>query len=419
MKIKFSYIILALALAVAGCAAYFSVWGLSQLFAGASTAVIIMASILETAKIVSTTALHKYWDKLAKGLRIYLTTSVVVLMIITSAGIYGFLSNAYQKTANKLEIHEGEVSVLDGKKQIFADALAANNKIIESKNKRIDQLSGLRSTQESRIDAARTNSNILRGDINSSNAEIQKLSTEIDGLNAKNSVLNDSISKYQTKVLEVKSGSDVAGEVGPLKYISELTGTPMDKVVNYMILLLIFVFDPLAVALVLITNRVFQIEKEEEEKSNDAENSVENEGINEGINEGVNIVDEPIIIDEPVFEAEPIEEEIHEDEDVDDGVNEIEVHDEEIVSDAVSEPVNDAVIEPIIEEPKQPIQYIRQPVQKTGRVELEDIKEIKENRGFSVLIPEPKSNTIDRIGNNKFLMNGDNKKIYYKRDDNQ
>jgi len=413
MKIKFSYIILALALAVAGTAAYFSVWGLSQLFAGASTAVIIMASILETAKIVSTTALHKYWDKLAKGLRIYLTTSVVVLMIITSAGIYGFLSNAYQKTANKLEIHEGEVRVLDGKKQIFADALTANNKIIDSKNKRIDQLSGLRSTQESRIDAARTNSNVLRGDINSSNAEIQKLSTEIDVLNAKNSVLNDSISKYQTKVLEVKSGSDVAGEVGPLKYISELTGTPMDKVVNYMILLLIFVFDPLAVALVLITNRVFQIEKDEEEKKN--------EGANEGANQEPIIVEEPVIIDEPVFEAEPIEEEIHEDEDIDDGVNEIEVHDEEIVSDAVieavSEPVNDVVIEPIVE--PQPTQYFRQPVQKTGRVELEDIKEIKENRGFSVLIPEPKSNTIDRIGNNKFLMNGDNKKIYYKRDDNQ
>ena len=119
MKIKFSYLMLLIALSVAGTAGYFSVWGLSQLFAGASTAVIIMATVLEVAKVITTTALHRYWTKLAMGLKIYLTTGVAVLMLITSAGIYGFLSNAYQKTANKLEIHEGELSVLDGKKQLF------------------------------------------------------------------------------------------------------------------------------------------------------------------------------------------------------------------------------------------------------------------------------------------------------------
>ena len=107
MKLKFSYIVLLLALIVSGCAAYFSVWGLSQLFAGASTAVIIMATALEIGKVVVTTALHRYWDKISGWLKFYLTISVGVLMIITSAGIYGFLSNAYQKTANKLEIQEG------------------------------------------------------------------------------------------------------------------------------------------------------------------------------------------------------------------------------------------------------------------------------------------------------------------------
>ncbi len=95
MKFRFSYLMLLMALSVAATAGYFSVWGLSQLFAGASTAVIIMASILEVGKVVTTTALHRYWDKLAKGLRGYLTVGVLVLMFITSAGIYGFLSNAY------------------------------------------------------------------------------------------------------------------------------------------------------------------------------------------------------------------------------------------------------------------------------------------------------------------------------------
>lgn len=195
MKLKIKYVVLALALSVAGCAAYFSIWGLSQLFAGASTAVIIMASVLEVGKIVTTTALHNYWNKLAKALRIYLTISVVVLMLITSAGIYGFLSNAYQSTANKLEIHEGEIGVLDAKKSTFQKNSDDNQKIIEGKMKRLEQLSNLRGNQETRLDnsfsnRAKTN---VRGDINMSNSEIQKLNNEIDGLNAKNLVLADSI----------------------------------------------------------------------------------------------------------------------------------------------------------------------------------------------------------------------------------
>ena len=124
---------LVLALVVAGCAGYFSVWGLSQLFAGASTAVIIMATGLEVGKIVTTTALHRYWKKIAGGLRVYLTISVVVLMIITSAGIYGFLSNAYQKTANKLEIQNGQVAVFTGKKTFFKRILMTIKKLLNKR----------------------------------------------------------------------------------------------------------------------------------------------------------------------------------------------------------------------------------------------------------------------------------------------
>lgn len=268
MKFKLKYVMLFLALAVAGCAAYFSVWGLSQLFAGASTAVIIMASVLEVGKIVTTTALHTYWSKLAKTLRVYLTISVAILMIITSAGIYGFLSNAYQSTANKLEIHEGELGVLDTKKTTFEKSVADNQKLIDTKTKRLDQLSNLRSSQEARMDNSISNRvrNSVRSDIKSADSEIQKLNGEIDALNAKNVVLSDSINTYNVKMIQLKSGSDVVAEVGPLKYISHLTGIPMASVVNYLILLLIFVFDPLAVALVLITNRVFEIESQTQEE---------------------------------------------------------------------------------------------------------------------------------------------------------
>jgi hypothetical protein len=106
-------------------------------------------------------------------------------MLITSAGIYGFLSNAYQKTANKLEIHDGEVGLLDGKINISKN-IDSNDKIIATKN-RLNQLSGLRTNQEVRIDGSKSNRDktAIRNDIKSSNNEIQSLSIEISELNTK------------------------------------------------------------------------------------------------------------------------------------------------------------------------------------------------------------------------------------------
>ena len=381
-----------MALAVAGCAAYFSVWGLSQLFAGASFAVILMASVLEMGKLVVTTALHTYWDKFAKPLRIYLAISVVILMLITSAGIYGFLSNAYQKTANKLEIHEGEVSVLDSKKSIFQKSIDDNQKIIDSKTKRLDQLSGIRTTQENRIDGSKTNRdrNSVRGDIASANIEIQKLSNEIDGLNTKNAILSDSIGKYNVSILEKKSSSDVAGEVGPLKYMAELTGTSMAKIVNYMILLLIFVFDPLAIALVLATNKAFDLAGKntplEPKKETTEEPKVELELEYEEVlpsDEGVNVEDE-LILEEPKVEP------LIEDEGVNEGVN------------VEDEGVNDVVNE-------------HKPVIPTGKIELADLAE--GSRGYSVNVPMPRTNNgIERIGSNKIVKGNNNNKVFFRRD---
>lgn len=393
MKNKFGYIMLALALVVAGCAGYFSVWGLSQLFAGASTAVIIMATGLEIGKIVTTTALHRYWKKISGLLKTYLTISVIVLMLITSAGIYGFLSNAYQKTANKLEIHEGEIAVFEGKKTLFQNNIDDNEKVIEQKNKRVDQLSQLRTTQETRLDAATNNRNRsgARTDIENSNSEIQKLSSEIDALNQKNSALNDSISKYNTMVLELKAGSDVAAEVGPLKYISELTGVPMANVVNYLILLLIFVFDPLAVALVLMTNRIFEIEEENSSEPKDEIKETKPTSITQVIEqkETQEAIEEPIMLDEQ-----------HDD-------NEVEIK-PEVVEEVKPEPVVEP--EPVVVEETKP-EVVEED---TNKIKLEDIKEIK-NRGFSVNVPQAKSNIVERIGSNKFLKNNDNNTVYYKK----
>lgn len=381
MKLKFSYVMLLLALIVAGCAGYFSVWGLSQLFAGASTAVIIMASALEIGKVVTTTALHRYWSRIGAGLKFYLTISVGVLMLITSAGIYGFLSNAYQKTANKLEIQESQVGVLDSKKALFEKNVQDNKKIIDSKTRRIDQLTNLRNAQEVRLDNSTSNRarDKARNDIKLANDEIQKLSNEIDGLNSKNSVLSDSIGFYSTKTIELNANSEVSAEVGPLKYISELTGAPMGKVVNVLILLLIFVFDPLAIAMILMTNRIFELEGDVSPLETKKKGEPKPDSILKMIasKEEKQKVEEPSEVDEPV---------------------EIEEYEEA-----------DEFEEPLAE------QKDREPVIPTGKIQLEDIREIK-NRGFSVDVPNPKkNNVVERIGTNKVVKNGDNNKVYYRK----
>ena len=292
MKIKFSNIVSIIALAIAGTAAYFSVFGLSQLFAGATIAVIIMASILEIGKVVTTTLLQRYWSVLGKGIRIYLSIGVFTLMIITSGGIYGFLSNAYQKTANKLELHEGELSVIDSKIKSYEDTK-------NQKSNRREQLINLREKQEVRIDSAKTNKSKIRVEktIEDANNEIIKLDRDID-------VLNDSINVYNTKVLDIKSGSEVASEIGPLKYLSELTGQPMGSVVNWFILLLIFVFDPLAVMLIIAANKLMLLEEKQVEPINTI---IEKEVPVEVIVEVIKEVPVDVIIEKEVIKEIPVE----------------------------------------------------------------------------------------------------------------
>jgi hypothetical protein len=396
MKIKFSHIILILALLVAGCAAYFSVWGLSQLFSGASMSVIIMASVLEFSKIASTTALHNYWNKLNKSLKYYLVIAVAVLMLITSAGIYGFLSNAYQKTASQLEIEKGEVGILDNKKTLFQKNIDDNQRIVDTKNRRIEQLTNLRNTQEVRLDSARSNTakDKVRKDIQIATEEIQKLTNDIDGLNNKNVGLSDSISNYTIKTLEISANSSVGAEVGPLKYISEVTGVPMNKVVNILILLFIFVFDPLAIALVLLTNRIFEIENEQKTIETKVETTKKETNV-----EYKPLVEEPSIVDEQyddIHMVEPI------------------VEDKKLEEDVIEETIFEEAVDVVEEENDDSIK-LREPVVPNGKITVEDIKEVKD-RGFSINIPKQNSNTIQRIGSQKIVKDGDNNKVFFKRD---
>lgn len=430
MKNKFGYLVGFAALLVAGCAAYYSVYGLSQLFAGASLAVIIMASCLEFSKVIGTSLLHRYWSKLAVPLRIYLSIGIFILVIITSGGIYGFLSNAYQQTASKLEIHEGEVAVFETKKTLFVDNISGNEKIINSKNKRIDQLTNLRLNQENRLDSAKTNGakNRVRKDIDEANKEIQKLTNDIDVITHKNNGLTDSIGVYNNKILTLKSKSGVAAELGPLKYLAQLTKQPMDKIVNYFILLLIFVFDPLAVCLVLATNRIFELERIEKTKVIEEINEKQVKDLGEKIKEELvnTINNNPIPIEKPIEETKTtdfenysqyntqpvikenneniIQEPIEPESDISVS-SRINNGDMEEINNVKEEPIvetkpNEEIVLPdereMIDEAGETKYIINEPVIPTGKVERDEIKEIKlqnRDRGFSVNIPHPKSKT--------------------------
>jgi hypothetical protein len=382
MKIKFSFLVALAAALVAGCAAYYSVFGLSQLFAGASTAVIIMASSLEFSKVVAVSFLHRYWNKISVGLKTYLTIGVFVLICITSGGIYGFLSNAYQKTANKLEISEGQLSVLDNKKGLFQKNINDNQNIINSKSNRVTQLTNLRTTQETRLDAAANNGDKSRArkDISSADKEIQKLNGEIDTLNAKNTALMDSVNLYSTKSIESKSNNSVTSEIGPLKYLAQLTGYPMDKVVNWFILLLIFVFDPLAVSLVIATNKVLEIEggkKEEDRPSVEPKPKKERTFFKKIGRSIANRAESFKSKASKVFEKKekPVKSEIK--------------------------------VEQVITTQKPIVENVPVPEEVNVRPNT--------NRGFSSDIPAPSSNIIERIGSNKIVKDNNTDKVFFKR----
>ena len=263
---RYSYLTLFAAFILAGCGALVSVFGLGALFAGAGTTVLVMVGGLEFAKLVGTAALHRYWDDISWVFKIPLTFAIVVMMALTSLGIYGFLSDGYQKTASQYEVQVGKTNILDGKSARFANRILDNDKIVISKLKRAETLSDLRAQQEVRLDSLYAknyinNANKVRKDIEASTEEIRKLNADIDAILVSNSSLADSVNVYTEKILEVEEASTITAELGPLIYLSNLTGLPMDTVVNYLIFVIIGVFDPTAVGLLILASSIVKIEE--------------------------------------------------------------------------------------------------------------------------------------------------------------
>jgi polyhydroxyalkanoate synthesis regulator phasin len=234
---KFKILIGFSALAISGVAALFSVTGISSLFSGAFLPIVFMMSILEFGKIVVASYLARYWYELSKTLKSYFIIAVLVLMAITSAGIFGYLSDAYQKTKGDYTITENQMKVMEVKKNFFIqrrDRLE-RDKQSEAKSKESNQ------TRADSLTSRRESITRTRQDIKESESRITSLEQQI-------SSVEDSIGYYDNKIVEV-STINIKGELGPLKFIADAFGTTMDTITKWLILMIIFVFDPLAILL--------------------------------------------------------------------------------------------------------------------------------------------------------------------------
>ena len=262
-KIKqrmFPFLIGFSALSVSASAAFYSVSGLSKLFAGASLEVIIMAGSLEFAKLVTASLLYQYWGTINKTLRTYLSIATIILVLITSMGIYGFLSAAYQETYSKLIAVENQKGFIQQKIDFYQNDVNRYDTEIERISSNISTLSNAKASSIQVRDT--TVSGGFRQTISTTELRMAQNRINIEEENRKSSqekrtIASDSLQKFQLQVLELDNNNEVAGELGPLQYLSGLIGISMDRIINWLLLIIIFVFDPLAISLVVAANFAF------------------------------------------------------------------------------------------------------------------------------------------------------------------
>jgi hypothetical protein len=272
MKDKFlPWFLLFCALGLSGSAAYYSVVGLSVVFSGVAIPVIIMGSFLEISKLAIATYLHDKWKETYGVLKIYMTTALITLSIITSLGIYGLLSTGFQKNIAKLEISNKQVKNVELKKKRFEEIKNELNLEKTTLDGDITKLrDGLSNNTTTQTVDRRTGQLITRANnANRKTFENQLKDAQVrrDTLSNKIDNMNDSITKLDVDILNMESEEIQGSELGTIKYLSEVLGWDIKRTANLFILILIFVFDPLAITLVIATNQAFKGNKKDEDNS--------------------------------------------------------------------------------------------------------------------------------------------------------
>jgi len=237
---KYFYIWIGLsALFIAGSAAAFSVYGLAKLFSGAFLSVVVMAGSLELGKLVTASFLYRYWNVINWFQKVYMTIATIVLVFITSAGIFGYLSNAYQGATLEFEKQSTELLTIEERiEQLDEDKVFLKEELEQA----ISEL------PDNYITAKRK----LREEYNPQITQI-----------------NQELLEYKTRRADLEIELVSTGvDVGPAIYLARTFGTDIDTVVKFFIFILIFVFDPLAVMLVIAYNQAL-LQNKPKEKTQD------------------------------------------------------------------------------------------------------------------------------------------------------
>lgn len=262
MKKNFPYLIFISALLISCTGSFFSIYGLGKLFGGHQLGATIIAFSFEFGNIITAAALKAYWKFLPRILKFPLVIVVFVLTIITTMGLYGFLADGYQKTATKDLIVQKKSGLVKLKKDNFQLRIDDFKKELENVNNSISDLTkGLNTnTQTERIDS-KTGQKITNVIVSSKKSIDNQLSVSNNRkieLNSKIESLQDSVQRLELTMIEIEANNSNASELGPLKYLADLTGYPMNRIVNWLILLIVIVFQPLAIMLILVSMFAFK-----------------------------------------------------------------------------------------------------------------------------------------------------------------
>lgn len=292
--IEFRYLIIFTSLLIAGCAAYFSVYGIGLLFSGATISAMIMASSLELGKLVTTSWLFRYWNKANLLMKTYMIVAIFALMAITSLGIYGFLTAAFQKSSLETELSVSKITTLEAQK---SEELVK----IQDTKKSIEKIYSLRSSQEARLSEVLTNTLIARNPIqlqniqNQINDQIGDLNKQLEGENGKLKIYNDKVSKIDDGIFKLKVENSQKKDITTFKFVADQFDTTIQNVVKWFIVVLIVVFDPLAVILLLAYN--ITLKKEDYELYKNESVSEKQEVIEKIVEKPVEVIKE---VEKPV-----------------------------------------------------------------------------------------------------------------------
>ena len=279
------------ALTLSVIAAWYSIQGLMAIFAAAVIPIIIMGSALEIAKVVTTVWLHYYWDRATWAIRLYLVPAVIVLALITSMGIFGYLSKAHMDQAVPSGDVAAQVSILDEKIKTEHDNIDASRKALQQMDQQVDQMLGRTDNDKGAERAVQIRKQQAR--------ERTGLQKDIQDAQSKIVKLNEERAPIASKLRKVEA------EVGPIKYIAALIygdnpdSNLLERAVRWVIIILVFVFDPLALCLVIaaITSKEWDQEGWDKEKEPD-EGPVTEEVI------------EKLIEDVSLHQSDPVQEEL-------------------------------------------------------------------------------------------------------------